>query len=84
MNRFLHQQGLTRSQVRLPFIVLVHTDPATKGVQRSVLHGAAMQQWLSEMVGTVLATTGWTGTRVKQTFLDPFISPNHDPANDRS
>ena len=45
-------------------------------MHRSVLHGAALNQWLAEMIEAFLATPTVNPLRVKQTFLDPFISPH--------
>ena len=74
MNRFLQQQGLSRKTVQLPFVVLVRNEGQT--THRSVLHGAPLNQWLAEMIEAFLATPTVNPIRVKQTFLDPFISPH--------
>lgn len=74
MQQFLQQQGLSQKVVHLPFIVLVRSEGNM--VHRSVLHGSAMHQWLAEMVDAFLETPGITPARVKQTFLDPFLSPH--------
>ena len=62
------------ADVKLPFIVLVRHEPETKAIHRSVLHGAAMQQWLAEMVDAFLETPNLTPQRVMQTFLEPFLN----------
>ena len=74
MNRFLQQQGLSRKTVQLPFVVLVRNEG--QSIHRSVLHGAALNQWLAEMIEAFLATPAVSPQRVRQTFLDPFISPH--------
>jgi hypothetical protein len=74
MHQFLQQQGLSQKAVKLPFIVLVRHDQGK--VQRSVLHGPALHQWISEMVDAVMQTPGLSPIRIKQMFLDPFVSPH--------
>lgn len=76
MNNFLREHGLSRTVVRLPFIILIQRDSENTVVRRSVLHGPPLQQWLGEMVDALLDTPGMSPMRVKQMFLDPFISPH--------
>jgi hypothetical protein len=75
MKRFLQEHRLHRAGVKLPFIILV--EPESQGtVRRSILHGAAMHQWLAEMLDALLQTPSMTPLRARQMFLDPFISPH--------
>ena len=76
MKRFLQQHGLQRSGVKLPFVILVEPEARDTTIRRSVLHGAALHQWLAEMVDALLATPGMSPLRAHQMFLDPFISPH--------
>ena len=76
MKRFLHKQHLSAEAVRLPFVVLIQQDSQAGSVRRSVLHGAALQQWLAEMVDALIHMPGFTPLRARQMFLDPFISPH--------
>ena len=74
MNNFLREHGLSRTVVKLPFIILIQRDWDKAVVRRSVLHGPSLQQWLGEMVDALLDTPGMSPMRAKQMFLDPFIS----------
>jgi hypothetical protein len=76
MQRFLQQHNLQRSGVKMPFIILVDAEHRDAAVRRSILYGAALQQWLAEMVDALLDTPAMTPSRVRQMFLDPFISPH--------
>ena len=76
MQRFLHQQGLSVNGVRMPFVILVHQDETQQVFSRSVLHGAPLQQWLAEMVDALMDTPGMSPVRMKQMFLEPYLSPH--------
>lgn len=76
MQQFLNQQGLSVSGVRMPFVILVHQDESQRVFSRSVLHGAPLQQWLAEMVDALMETPGMSPVRMKQMFLEPYISPH--------
>ena len=74
MNNFLREHGLSRTVVKLPFIILIQRDSDKAVVRRSVLHGPPLQQWFGEMVDALLDTPGMSPMRAREMFLDPFIS----------
>lgn len=70
---FLAQQGVAETDVSLPFIIAV-APVSSSSVQRSVVHGHAMTEWITGLISTVVQG-GMSRERVRNNVVARHIRP---------
>jgi hypothetical protein len=72
MNRFLEQHNLSPDNVGLPFVVSVQPT-ASDMVNRSILHGPPLIEWIGNLVNAVIVDTPVAPPQLCNAVLGPFL-----------